>query len=97
MLSIPRLVSLTTARLARRTYQALQKAAKCSNYCDWRSTERFFTVGTSVTTGATDSVLWNGTHHKTSTHGGSSNFGYPDETYLERVTDELSAKGVALD
>lgn len=56
-----------------------------------------FTIGTSVTTGATDSVIWNGIHHKTSTHGGSSNFGYPDETYLERVTDELSAKGVALD
>lgn len=56
-----------------------------------------FTIGTSVTTGATDCVIWNGIHHKTSTHGGSSNFGYPDETYLQRVTEELEAKGVTLD
>lgn len=53
-----------------------------------------FTIGTSVTTGADNSVIWNGVHHKTSTGGGATNFGYPDETYLERVTDELSAKGV---
>lgn len=53
-----------------------------------------FTIGTSVTTGAENSVIWNGIHHKTSTSGGTSNFGYPDATYLERVTDELAAKGV---
>lgn len=29
-----------------------------------------------------------------STSGGSSGFGYPDATYLERVTDELAQKGV---
>jgi deltex-like protein len=56
-----------------------------------------FTIGTSVTTGQSDCVIWNGIHHKTSTTGGSSNFGYPDATYLERVTDELAAKGVTLD
>jgi len=56
-----------------------------------------FTIGTSVTTGQSDCVIWNGIHHKTSQTGGSTNFGYPDETYLERVTDELNAKGVTLD
>ena len=29
-----------------------------------------FTVGTSVTSGATDTVVWNDIHHKTSTSGG---------------------------
>ncbi len=28
------------------------------------------------------------------THRGSSNFGYPDETYFDRVKDELEQKGV---
>ena len=31
-----------------------------------------FTVGTSVTTGMPDSAIWNGIHHKTSIHGGST-------------------------
>ena len=53
-----------------------------------------FTVGDSVTSGATNTTVWNGIHHKTSTHGGFSNFGYPDETYFDRVTEELAAKGV---
>ena len=48
----------------------------------------------SVTTGRDDNVVWNGIHHKTNTSGGSSNFGYPDEGYFERVKAELSAKGV---
>ena len=30
-----------------------------------------FTVGTSVTTGRTDCVIWNGVHHKTNMSGGS--------------------------
>lgn len=38
-----------------------------------------FTVGTSLTTGATNSVIWNGVHHKTSLGGGPTCFGYPDE------------------
>jgi deltex len=53
-----------------------------------------FRIGQSVTTGADDQVVWNGVHHKTSTTGGASNYGYPDETYLERVKDELAQKGV---
>jgi deltex-like protein len=56
-----------------------------------------FTIGTSVTTGASNCVIWNGIHHKTSQAGGSTNFGYPDETYLARVSDELKAKGVTFE
>ena len=55
-----------------------------------------FTVGRSVTTGQDNVIVWNGIHHKTSTHGGSANFGYPDPTYLLRVTEELAAKGVVI-
>jgi deltex-like protein len=53
-----------------------------------------FRIGTSVTTGQENCVVWNGIHHKTSTSGGPSNYGYPDDTYLERVKDELAVKGV---
>jgi len=53
-----------------------------------------FTVGTSVTTGAQNSVVWNGVHHKTSLSGGATAHGYPDLTYLTRVKEELAAKGV---
>ncbi|XP_069780416.1 E3 ubiquitin-protein ligase DTX3L [Narcine bancroftii] len=53
-----------------------------------------FTVGTSSTTGKSNVVTWNDIHHKTNTHGGPSGFGYPDPTYLERVQDELKAKGI---
>jgi deltex-like protein len=42
-----------------------------------------FIVGTSLTTGMTDTVVWSGVHHKTSLSGGT--FGYPDNTYLSRV------------
>ncbi|XP_019911417.2 E3 ubiquitin-protein ligase DTX3L isoform X1 [Esox lucius] len=53
-----------------------------------------FTVGMSRTTGAENSVTWNDIHHKTNTHGGPQNFGYPDPKYLSRVKDELKAKGI---
>eukprot|EP01119_Soliformovum_irregulare_P023312 TRINITY_DN8127_c0_g1_i1.p1 TRINITY_DN8127_c0_g1~~TRINITY_DN8127_c0_g1_i1.p1 ORF type:complete len:490 (-),score=173.21 TRINITY_DN8127_c0_g1_i1:39-1406(-) len=53
-----------------------------------------FRVGTSVTTGAENSVIWNGIHHKTDIDGGAENWAWPDDTYFERVTDELSSKGV---
>ena len=51
-----------------------------------------FMVGTSLTTGLTDTVVWAGIHHKTSHRGGP--FGFPDETYLERVRDELKVRGI---
>ncbi|CAB1120739.1 unnamed protein product [Ectocarpus sp. CCAP 1310/34] len=53
-----------------------------------------FTVGTSITTGRSNCVIWNGVHHKTNTTGGSSSFGYPDPGYFGRVKAELLAKGI---
>ena len=53
-----------------------------------------FTLGTSVTTGRANQIVWNGIHHKTGLHGGSAYFGYPDKTYFNRVKLELAAKGV---
>ncbi|XP_038143939.1 E3 ubiquitin-protein ligase DTX3L-like [Cyprinodon tularosa] len=53
-----------------------------------------FTVGASRTTGMENAVTWNDIHHKTSMTGGPQCFGYPDETYLSRVKEELKAKGI---
>ncbi|KAL1789185.1 E3 ubiquitin-protein ligase DTX3L [Sigmodon hispidus] len=53
-----------------------------------------FTIGCSRVTGASDVITWNDIHHKTSTFGGSTNFGYPDPDYLNRVKEELKAKGI---
>ena len=56
-----------------------------------------FTVGTSVTTGRTNTTVWNGVHHKTNLYGGSTHFGYPDKTYFNRINEELASKGVIQD
>lgn len=53
-----------------------------------------FTIGTSVTTGRPNQIIWNGIHHKTSVGGGPACFGYPDDTYFCRVKEELAAKGI---
>ncbi|KAL3864075.1 hypothetical protein ACJMK2_005781, partial [Sinanodonta woodiana] len=53
-----------------------------------------FTIGESRTTGKKNIVTWNDIHHKTRIDGGPTNFGYPDETYLKRVQEELADKGV---
>lgn len=55
---------------------------------------RIFTIGTSLTTGIEDCVIWNGIHHKTNIHGGPVGFGYPDAGYLDRVLSELADVGV---
>ena len=47
-----------------------------------------------MTTGLDNQIVWNGIHHKTSLHGGIACFGYPDDTYLKRVKEELAAKGI---
>lgn len=52
-----------------------------------------FTIGTSVTTGATDTVVWNEIHHKTELSNYSGH-GYPDPNYLDNVLMELAAQGV---
>ncbi|ESO07728.1 hypothetical protein HELRODRAFT_191022 [Helobdella robusta] len=52
-----------------------------------------FTIGTSVTTGESNTVVWNEIHHKTemlNKHG----HGYPDANYLDNVISELAAQGV---
>lgn len=54
-----------------------------------------FRVGMSITNGTDNQVVWAGIHHKTSTS--SSEFGYPDPTYLTRVKEELAVVGVRLD
>jgi len=53
-----------------------------------------FRIGTSVTTGNENQVIWNGVHMKTQLHGGPASFGYPDEGYFDRVMKELAARGV---
>ncbi|KAK5870541.1 hypothetical protein PBY51_003481 [Eleginops maclovinus] len=53
-----------------------------------------FTVGRSTTSGRNNIVTWNDIHHKTSTHGGPTHYGYPDPYYLSRVQDELKVKGI---
>ncbi|KAK6466944.1 E3 ubiquitin-protein ligase DTX3L-like [Huso huso] len=53
-----------------------------------------FTVGTSRTSGAEDTVTWNDIHHKTTRDGGPQGFGYPDPDYLKRVKEELKDKGI---
>ncbi|XP_028312179.1 E3 ubiquitin-protein ligase DTX3L [Gouania willdenowi] len=53
-----------------------------------------FTIGRSSTTGRSNVVTWNDIHHKTSTHGGPTCYGYPDPNYLSRVREELKVKGI---
>ncbi|XP_047446939.1 uncharacterized protein si:dkey-3h3.3 [Mugil cephalus] len=53
-----------------------------------------FTIGQSSTSGRKNTVTWNDIHHKTSTHGGPTQYGYPDPDYLRRVRDELKVKGI---
>ena len=54
-----------------------------------------FTVGRSLSSGENNVITWNDIHHKTSLKKGP--YGYPDATYLERVTEDLHALGVTLD
>ena len=56
-----------------------------------------FTVGTSVTTGKKNTVVWNGIHHKSNVTGGPTKYGYPDDTYFDRVELELAEKGIYRD
>lgn len=53
-----------------------------------------FTVGQSHTTGKQSVITWNDIHHKTAMDGGPTQFGYPDDSYLQRVRAELKAKGI---
>ncbi|XP_078668871.1 E3 ubiquitin-protein ligase TRIM71-like [Branchiostoma floridae x Branchiostoma belcheri] len=54
-----------------------------------------FTIRTClITTGATDTVIWNDIQHKTSILGGVFSDGYPDPEYLTRLRKQLAAKGI---
>ncbi|KAJ3130762.1 E3 ubiquitin-protein ligase dtx3l [Physocladia obscura] len=52
-----------------------------------------FRIGTSATTGIEDTLVW-AVHHKTSLSGGILAYGYPDDSYLQRVELELNSRGV---
>ena len=56
-----------------------------------------FTIGTSVTTGELNTVVWNEIHHKTEFGSNHSGHGYPDPNYLDNVLAELSVHGVNAD
>lgn len=56
-----------------------------------------FTIGTSSTTGETDTVVWNEIHHKTEMDRNVTGHGYPDPNYLQNVLAELAAQGVTED
>ncbi|XP_077456364.1 E3 ubiquitin-protein ligase DTX1 isoform X2 [Stigmatopora argus] len=56
-----------------------------------------FTIGTSSTTGESDTVVWNEIHHKTEFGSNLTGHGYPDPNYLDNVLAELSAQGVGED
>ena len=44
-----------------------------------------FTVGYSVVRGRDNCIVWNGVHHKTNPDRGSTAYGYPDDTYFNRL------------
>ncbi|NXH11841.1 DTX1 ligase, partial [Bucco capensis] len=54
-----------------------------------------FTIGTSNTTGESDTVVWNEIHHKTEFGSNLTGHGYPDPNYLDNVLAELMAQGVS--
>lgn len=54
-----------------------------------------FTIGTSNTTGESDTVVWNEIHHKTEFGSNLTGHGYPDANYLDNVLAELTAQGVS--
>ncbi|XP_078087655.1 E3 ubiquitin-protein ligase DTX4-like [Mustelus asterias] len=56
-----------------------------------------FAIGTSSTTGESDTVVWNEIHHKTEFGSNLTGHGYPDCNYLENVWVELKAQGIADD
>jgi len=56
-----------------------------------------FSVGTSLTTGQCNRIVWASIHHKTSLHGGVSKHGFPDPGYFLNCNDELDALGVPPD
>ncbi|XP_051935390.1 E3 ubiquitin-protein ligase DTX4a [Hippocampus zosterae] len=56
-----------------------------------------FSVGTSSTTGESDTVIWNEVHHKTEFGSNLTGHGYPDLGHLDNVLEELKAQGITED
>ncbi|XP_077400432.1 E3 ubiquitin-protein ligase DTX4a [Vanacampus margaritifer] len=56
-----------------------------------------FSVGTSSTTGESDTVIWNEVHHKTEFGSNLTGHGYPDPGHLDNVLEELKAQGITED
>ncbi|XP_073698826.1 E3 ubiquitin-protein ligase DTX4 [Garra rufa] len=56
-----------------------------------------FSVGTSSTTGESDTVIWNEIHHKTEFGSNLTGHGYPDSGYTDNVLEELKAQGITED
>ena len=50
-----------------------------------------------ASTGATNVITLNDIPHKTQHVGGPANYGYPNETYLKRITADMHALCVTLD
>jgi deltex-like protein len=55
-----------------------------------------FRVGQSATTGRPNTVVWS-IHQKTSTTGGATSHGWPDDGYLDRLLSEVASAGVSID
>lgn len=53
-----------------------------------------FTIGKCLTTGEENKIVCNDIELKTSQAGGPANYGYPDPSYLDRLKNQLAAKGV---
>ena len=56
-----------------------------------------FTIGTSVTTGRQNCIVWNNIHHKTEPHSNTSGHGFPDPNFLKNIKMELAVQGVTED
>ena len=56
-----------------------------------------FTIGTSVTTGRQNCIVWNNIHHKTEPHSNTSGHGFPDPNFLKNIKMELGVQGVTED
>jgi hypothetical protein len=53
-----------------------------------------FAVGTSLTTGEHNVVIWGAVHQKTSRGGGATSHGWDDPAYFSRLNDECRSVGV---
>jgi deltex-like protein len=81
-----RIAYLPNSERGRRALERLQVA--------WQQ-RQVFTVGDSLTTGTQGVVCWAGIHHKTRVSGGAAQHGFPDPGYLDRLGEELAARGIA--